>query len=62
MRCRAHQPAVFDEDAVLVGDVTQSEEGNPEPDREDKLAFKGEKRFPVCWDLFFALRPSTCRS
>ncbi|PKY04385.1 hypothetical protein P168DRAFT_327343 [Aspergillus campestris IBT 28561] len=47
MRCRAYQPATFDEDAILVGDAEQSQNGEPEPDCEDKLAFKDEKRFPV---------------
>ena len=49
MRCRAFQPAVFDEDAVCVGDVEQSADGNGEPRSEDELAFKEEKRFPVCY-------------
>ncbi|OJI98032.1 hypothetical protein ASPVEDRAFT_147312 [Aspergillus versicolor CBS 583.65] len=47
MRCRAYQPAVFNEDAILVGDEQQSVNGNPSPGSEDELAFKGEKRFPV---------------
>ncbi|KAJ0417199.1 hypothetical protein BJY00DRAFT_325778 [Aspergillus carlsbadensis] len=47
MRSRAHQPATFDEGPILAGEAEQSENGDPEPDREDKLAFKGEKRFPV---------------
>ncbi|KAL3485150.1 hypothetical protein BJX62DRAFT_243203 [Aspergillus germanicus] len=46
MRCRAHQPAAFDEDAISVGDATQSEDGDPEPDCDDDLVFKDEKRFP----------------
>lgn len=49
MRCRAYQPAVFDEDAILIGDEQQSVNGNPSPSSEDELAFKGEKRFPVCY-------------
>lgn len=53
MRCRAHQPATFDEDAILVGDVEQSTNGEPEPASEDQLAFKDEKRFPVCYNLLF---------
>ncbi|KAL4782565.1 hypothetical protein BJX76DRAFT_369111 [Aspergillus varians] len=47
MRCRAYQPASFNEEAILVGDAKQSANGNPAPDREDRLAFKDEKRFPV---------------
>lgn len=47
MRCRAYQLAEFDPEAVMVGDVEQSEYGNPEPAREDELEFKNEKRFPV---------------
>ncbi|KAL2862228.1 uncharacterized protein BJX67DRAFT_366843 [Aspergillus lucknowensis] len=47
MRCRAYQPAVFDVDAVLAGEVEQPEDGNPAPSNEDDLAFKDEKRFPV---------------
>jgi hypothetical protein len=57
MRSRAHQPATFDEGPILAGEAEQSEDGDPEPDREDKLAFKGEKRFPVCCNLFSILRP-----
>lgn len=49
MRCRAFQPAVFDEDAVCVRDVEQSADGNGLPRSEDELAFKEEKRFPVCY-------------
>lgn len=62
MRCRAYQPAVFDEDAVLVGDVEQSEDGNPKPDDERKLAFKDEKRFPVCYLSIFNAEIRTNRS
>ncbi|KAL3481969.1 hypothetical protein BJX99DRAFT_217896 [Aspergillus californicus] len=47
MRCRAHQPAAFDEGPILAGDAEQSEDGDPEPAREDKLAFRNERRFPV---------------
>ncbi|KAL3446803.1 hypothetical protein BJX65DRAFT_278657 [Aspergillus insuetus] len=47
MRSRAHQPATFDEGPILAGEAEQSEDDDPEPDREDKLAFSGEKRFPV---------------
>jgi hypothetical protein len=51
MRSRAYQPAEFDEDAILVGDAEQSEDGNYLPGHEDKLAFPHEKRFPVCYLL-----------
>ncbi|KAL2824359.1 hypothetical protein BDW59DRAFT_180241 [Aspergillus cavernicola] len=47
MRCRAYQSATFNEQAILVGDAKQSANGDPAPDREDRLAFKDEKRFPV---------------
>lgn len=47
MRCRAYQPAVFDEKAILVGDAEQSIDGNFMPFDKRKLAFTDEKRFPV---------------
>lgn len=56
MRCRAYQPAIFDENAILVGDVEQSVDGNPMPDDERELVFKNEKRFPVCY-IFLMLIP-----
>lgn len=54
MRCRAFQSAFFNEEAILVGDEQQSINGNPSPHSEDELAFKDEKRFPVCYPFFKA--------
>ncbi|KAL3461858.1 hypothetical protein BJX64DRAFT_300011 [Aspergillus heterothallicus] len=49
MRCRAYQPvgSAYSEDAILTGEVEQSEDGNPAPDNENQLAFKDETKFPV---------------
>lgn len=54
MRSRAYQPAEFDEDAILVGDAEQSEDGNYLPGHEDKLAFPHQRRFPVRYLLLIS--------